>query len=158
MRTILLRKSDIFLQKIPELTKKEQSILARRIVSQHIDSRAIKSYKVNKHYWSASYTSGMMAVIISKNKVGIDIEKIIKRDRELFKISSEIKDWRSFYRIWTGKEAIIKSFNLTLKDYEKIIYQKHNKNHSFFLYNKKSIELKTIEYENYFISICYRKI
>ena len=157
MRKIRLIEADVFLRKISELTKKEQSILARRIVSQHINSRAIKSYKVNKYYWSASYTKGMMTVIISKNKVGIDIEKIVKRDRGLFKISSEIKNWKTFYRIWTGKEAIIKAFNLALKEHEKIIYQKNNKNCTTFIYNKKSIELKTIECEDYFISICFRK-
>ncbi len=157
MLKIQLKESDVFLQKIHELTEKEQSILARKIVSQHISSRLIKSYKVNKYYWSASYTQGMMAVIISKNKVGIDIEKIVKRDPELFKISSEIKDWKTFYRIWTGKEAIIKAFNLTLKDHEKIIYQNHNETWTTFLYNQKSIKLETIEHKNYFISICFRK-
>jgi len=157
VKKINLKGANIFLRKIPELTKKKRSVLARKIVSQYTNSELIESYKVGDYYWSASYTQGMIAVVISKNKVGIDVEKIVKRDRELFKISSVIRDWETFYRIWTGKEAIIKAFNLNLKNYEEINYRNHDKSKTVFVYDKKLIKIDTIKYGNFFISICFHK-
>ncbi len=156
MQKIHLKEADVFLQEIENLTKKERSALARKIVSQYTNSKIIKSYKVGTFYWSASYTQGMMAVVISKNKVGIDIEKIIKRDSELFKISPKIQNWRTFYIVWTGKEAIIKSFNLKLKDHQRIIYQSHHGCEGTFHYGKKLIKIITIRRKGYRISICSR--
>ncbi len=154
MDKIHLKDADVFLQEIEDLTKKERSALARKIVSRYTNSKSVKSYNVGHYYWSASYTQRMMAVVISKNKVGIDIERIVKRDEELFKISSEIKNWRTFYIVWTGIEAIIKAFNLHLRDYKKIVYQRHHGSEVTFLYDKKVIKVETIDWNGYCISIC----
>ncbi len=156
MQKIHLKGADVFLQEIENLTNKERSALARKIVSQYTNSKRINSYKVGNYYWSASYTQGMIAVVISKNKVGIDIEKIVKRDSELFKISPKIQNWRTFYRVWTGIEAIIKAFNLQLKDHQKIIYHSHHGSEGTFHYGKKLIKIVTIRRKGYCISICSR--
>ena len=151
-----IKEADVFLEEIENLTKKERSALARRIVSRYTNSKPVKSYKCGNYYWSASYTQGMIAVVISKNKVGIDIEKIVKKDLELFKISPRIRNWRTFYIVWTGIEAIIKTFNLNLRDYKKIVYQSHRGNKTTFLYDKKLIKIETLEQKGYCISICLK--
>lgn len=66
-------------------------------------------------YWSLSHKPKYVAAVISKDKVGIDIEEIKPRPESLFaRVASDEewelqeRSWDTLYRYWTAKEAILK--------------------------------------------------
>ncbi len=69
------------------------------------------------YYWSVSHARRFAAAVISDRPVGIDIEEIRPRDRELHEGLAEPSEWtllgdrswRSFFRLWTAKEATLKA-------------------------------------------------
>jgi 4'-phosphopantetheinyl transferase len=70
---------------------------------------------VSGHYWSLSHKPKYVAAVVSKDKVGIDIEEIKPRTESLFHyVASDDewglmdKSWDTFFRYWTAKEAILK--------------------------------------------------
>ncbi len=72
------------------------------------------SHKYNNHTLYAG-------AVISRKTVGIDVEYLKPRSKELlnffkkeeYEVFGE-KNWLNFYKIWTSKEAFIKKENLTL--------------------------------------------
>lgn len=67
------------------------------------------------NYWSLSHKPKYVAAVISKDKVGIDIEEMKPRPESLFaRVASDEewglreKSWDTFFRYWTAKEAILK--------------------------------------------------
>ncbi len=104
-------------------------------------------------YFSISHTNGFCAVCISDSPVGIDCEKIdySYKDRAIafskrFFVDNEIEllnkngnDVVTFFKIWTGKEAVIKKLGLNFSYLKKIDTTKE--------------EIETFEKNNYIISI-----
>ena len=67
------------------------------------------------NYWSLSHKSKYVAAVVSKDRVGIDIEEIKPRAESLFSyVASDEeweltgKSWDTLFRYWTAKEAILK--------------------------------------------------
>lgn len=69
------------------------------------------------YYWSVSHARRLAAAVIADRPVGIDIEEIRPRDRELhdalagpaeWAVLAE-RSWRAFFRLWTAKEATLKA-------------------------------------------------
>jgi 4'-phosphopantetheinyl transferase len=71
----------------------------------------------NGHYWSISHERKWATAVIAHEPVGIDIEHIKPRDRELHEALAErmewvvmgVRSWHSFFRLWTAKEATLKA-------------------------------------------------
>jgi len=69
------------------------------------------------NYWSVSHKSKYVAAVVSREKIGIDIEEIKPRLESIFSlVASEdewelSKDWSwyTFFRYWTAKEATLKA-------------------------------------------------
>jgi phosphopantetheinyl transferase len=68
-----------------------------------------------QRYWSISHSANYVAGIVSLHPTGIDIAELSERHISLQGTHSEAeyariggKNWRNFYRLWAGKEAIIK--------------------------------------------------
>jgi 4'-phosphopantetheinyl transferase len=66
-------------------------------------------------YWSLSHKPKYVAAVVSKNRIGIDIEEIKPRVESLFaRVASDEewelkeKSWDTLFRYWTAKEAILK--------------------------------------------------
>jgi 4'-phosphopantetheinyl transferase len=66
-------------------------------------------------YWSLSHKPKYVAAVVSKNRIGIDIEEIKPRVKSLFAYVASDKEWElkgrswdTFFRYWTAKEAILK--------------------------------------------------
>ncbi len=82
-----------------------------------------------KLYWSISHSENYIAGIVSIDPTGIDIAEYSERHYSLLDTHSTTeydrigsKDWRNFYRLWTGKEAIIKKMGAKLDDMKNISF------------------------------------
>jgi len=69
------------------------------------------------NYWSLSHKPKYVAAVVSKEKIGIDIEEIRPRSESIFSlVASEVewelgkdRSWGTFFRYWTAKEATLKA-------------------------------------------------
>jgi 4'-phosphopantetheinyl transferase len=66
-------------------------------------------------YWSLSHKPECVAAVVSKEKVGIDVEEVRPRNESLFSYVArdeewqlQDKSWDTFFRYWTAKEATLK--------------------------------------------------
>ena len=122
--------------------KQEESIVARFLISKLVEEKYwIKNFlpKVDKNwvpvfengiFWSISHKKGVVFVAVSKEKIGVDLEIIKERDASLLdSFSNEEYDilwwktWENFYRLWTGKEAVIKYHLWKLDDMKDLILE-----------------------------------
>ncbi len=75
-----------------------------------------------EYHWSVSHKPKYVAAVVGPGRMGIDIEEIEPRKREIFGyVASEEewellggKSWDSLYRCWTAKEAVVKSTGIGL--------------------------------------------
>jgi len=70
-------------------------------------------------HWSLSHKPECVAAVVSKGKVGIDIEEIRPRTESLFSYVAcdeewqlQDKSWDTFFRYWTAKEATLKAIGI----------------------------------------------
>jgi 4'-phosphopantetheinyl transferase len=78
---------------------------------------------VNGWHWSVAHKPGYVAGVAGPAPLGIDIEPVSPRNRNLFsKIASPAEwqlgyeeEWYLFYRFWTAKEAVLKAVGMGLK-------------------------------------------
>ncbi len=70
---------------------------------------------VNGNYWSLSHKARYVAAVVSREKIGIDIEEIRPRDQSLFaRVATDAewelqgRSWDTLFRYWTAKEAVLK--------------------------------------------------
>jgi phosphopantetheinyl transferase len=79
------------------------------------------------YHISYAYTGDVVLVAISIEKVGVDVEKMVKRDYALLeKYSAECSqlsgtDRQRFYMMWTAKEALVKYLDLTFNALEGMV-------------------------------------
>ncbi len=79
-------------------------------------------YYCDKAYFSLSHGDGLLAVAVSRDKVGIDVERVTDRDtRPLAQRVFTPEEWQTydslpaeeqgayFFRTWTAKEALFKA-------------------------------------------------
>jgi 4'-phosphopantetheinyl transferase len=66
-------------------------------------------------YWSLSHKPECVAAVVSKNRIGIDVEEMRPRTESLFSYVAgdeewhlRDKSWDTFFRYWTAKEATLK--------------------------------------------------
>ena len=71
-------------------------------------------------FWSISHKQRYAAAVIAQEPVGIDVELIAPRPRELHDALASGEEWermgdrswRSFFGLWTAKEAVLKANGL----------------------------------------------
>ena len=69
------------------------------------------------NYWALSHKPKYVAAVVSKEKIGIDIEEIKPRSESVFSLVaseeewelSKDRSWYTFFRYWTAKEAVLKA-------------------------------------------------
>jgi 4'-phosphopantetheinyl transferase len=79
-------------------------------------------------YWSISHKPRFVAAVISENPVGIDLEEILPRSESLFAAAAEEaewilgggRNWETFFRYWTAKEAVLKACGTGLRDLKQV--------------------------------------
>ncbi len=73
-------------------------------------------------YWSVTHKTEYVGAVIAPTPVGIDIEKICSRTTSLFQKAATEPEWaladmsfKTFFRYWTAKEAVLKTTGIGLK-------------------------------------------
>jgi 4'-phosphopantetheinyl transferase len=116
---------------------------------------------VNGNYWSLSHKPEYVAAVVSKDKVGIDIEEMKPRDELLFaRVASdkewELKErsWDTFFRYWTAKEAILKVIGIGISGLKTCrIISVPDENHIVLEYNGRLFLVEQLRYKNHIASV-----
>ena len=117
-----------------------------------------KPFLPNGPYFSISHCKAGIAVAIDCEPVGIDIEAVRQADDDLIKrvmcareqemIRSAEHPERTFTRLWTMKEAVVKAQGTGITSFEQLQT----------VLNRNEQELQTTEKENYIYTIAYGKL
>lgn len=158
-----LEKNSFEKYKIEE-TKKEKivsSIFKNKYIGEYYLNEFGKPLSINK-YFNISHSHGYVAFVIDNCPIGIDIEVISRVDPQLIEyISSEeekkyIHDEKSFYEIWTNKEALVKASGVGIRKKPKEIVSLPINGERIF--EDKKYFNKTIKYDELIITVSRQKI
>ncbi len=138
-----------------------ESLIARYLVSKKMEGLfGVKNYVPETDengtplfeggiFWSISHKEDNIAIAVSGEPVGIDLEIITARDESLFSFFKPYeweklgeKTWGNFYRLWTAKEALTKKLNLDLDRMKNISLIKINKDNLLLEYNGVRYEIQ----------------
>jgi 4'-phosphopantetheinyl transferase len=116
---------------------------------------------VNGNYWSISHKPKYVAAVVSKDKVGIDIEEIKPRPESLFShVASDEewelkeKSWDTFFRYWTAKEAVLKVIGIGISGLKTCrIVSIPDENHITLGYNGHLFLVEQLRYNNHIVSV-----
>lgn len=144
-----------------DVTKQYQSIGLGYLLKKYTPNAEIKYNSNNKPYKEGVYFNGAhsndyIVLAINDTEIGIDIEQVKPVKDNLIKRvfsqsdQSKIKDYDSFFKYWTIKEAIVKAdgTGFTTVDIQNIPC-----NEEINIYKDKTYHIKTIKYFDYYISL-----
>ena len=113
------------------------------------------------NYWSLSHKPKCVAAVVSKDKVGIDIEEIKPRAESLFAyVASDEewglkeKSWDTLFRYWTAKEAILKVIGIGISGLKTCrIISVPDENHIALDYNGHFFLVEQLRCKNHIVSV-----
>ena len=78
----------------------------------------------NGNYWSVTHKTGYVAGVISRERIGIDLEKIRPIKEALYRKTARESEWKLsntdktvlFFRYWTSKESVLKVLGTGIRD------------------------------------------
>jgi 4'-phosphopantetheinyl transferase len=113
------------------------------------------------NYWSLSHKPKYVAAVVSKDKVGIDIEEMKPRAESLFAhVASDEewelkeKSWDTLFRYWTAKEATLKVIGIGISGLKTCrIISVPDENHITLDYNGQSFLVEQLRYKNHIVSV-----
>ena len=117
---------------------------------------------VDGNYWSLSHKPKYVAAVVSKEKIGIDIEELKPRSESLFSYVasseewefSKEKSWDTFFRYWTAKEATLKAIGIGISGLKSSrITSVPDANHIILDYRGQLFRVEQLHYQNHIISI-----
>jgi len=116
---------------------------------------------VNGSHWSLSHKPEYVAAVVSKEKVGIDIEEVKPRDELLFaRVASDQewelreKSWDALFRYWTAKEAILKVIGIGIGGLKTCrIISVPDENHIVLDYEGQVFLVEQLRYKNHIVSV-----
>jgi 4'-phosphopantetheinyl transferase len=112
-------------------------------------------------YWSLSHKPKYVAAVVSKDKVGIDIEEMKPRAESLFaRVASDEewelreRSWDTFFRYWTAKEAILKVIEIGIGGLKICrITSVPDENHITLDYKGQFFLVEQLRYKNHIVSV-----
>jgi 4'-phosphopantetheinyl transferase len=113
------------------------------------------------NYWSLSHKSSYVAAVVSKDKVGIDIEEMKPRAESLFAhVASDDewqlkeKSWSTLFRYWTAKEAILKVIGIGISGLKICrVSSVPDDNHITLDYKGQVFLVEQLRYKNHIVSV-----
>jgi 4'-phosphopantetheinyl transferase len=116
---------------------------------------------VGSVYWSLSHKPRYVAAVVSKEKVGIDIEEMKPKAESLFAhVASneewQLKDksWDTLFRYWTAKEAILKVVGIGIGGLRTCrITSVPDKNHVTLDYKGHTFLVEQLLHRNHIVSV-----
>jgi len=116
---------------------------------------------VSGNYWSISHKPKCVAAVVSKDKVGIDIEEMKPRAESLFAYLAgdeewklKEKSWDTFFRYWTAKEAILKVIGIGISGLRTCrIISVPDENHIVLDYKGQFFLVEQLRYRNHIVSV-----
>jgi len=113
------------------------------------------------NYWSLSHKPKYVAAVVSKDKVGIDIEEMKPRAESLFAhVASdeewELKErsWDILFRYWTAKEVILKVIGIGISGLKTCrITSVPDENHITLDYKGQFFLVEQLRYKNHIVSV-----
>jgi 4'-phosphopantetheinyl transferase len=113
------------------------------------------------NYWSLSHKPKYVAAVVSKNKVGIDIEEMKPRTESLFAHMAsdeewglKEKSWDTFFRYWTAKEAALKVIGIGISGLKTCrIISVPDENHIVLDYKGQSFLVEQLLCKNHIVSV-----
>ena len=113
-------------------------------------------------FWSIAHKPDYVAGVVSKVPVGIDIERIKPCTAGLFRRVAADDEWQLaatvsdtlFFRYWTAKEAVLKSFGVGLKDLSQChVLQILNDSHLMLEYQHHRIRVEHFYFKDHIAAI-----
>ena len=106
--------------------------------------------------WSVSHKGDWIAVAISTNPIGVDLEVRMPVTTARFALI-DASEWGvmgdqsddHFYQLWTAKEAIIKQKKLSLDDHALITIQRRDENQLLMAYHQAYTLVQTVVTADY---------
>jgi 4'-phosphopantetheinyl transferase len=114
------------------------------------------------NYWSLSHKPKYVAAVVSREKIGIDIEEIRPRLESIFSLVasdeewelSEDRSWRTFFRYWTAKEAALKAVGVGISGLRACkLVSIPDVNHIVLNYQGCLFMVEQLNYRNHIVSI-----
>jgi len=112
-------------------------------------------------YWSLSHKPKYVAAVVSKNRVGIDIEEMKPRAKSLFAHVASDEEWElkgrswdTLFRYWTAKETILKVIGIGISGLKTCrIISVPDENHIALDYKGQFFLVEQLRYKNQIVSV-----
>jgi len=112
-------------------------------------------------YWSISHKPKYVAAVVSRNRVGIDVEEIKPRTESLFPYLASDREWEladrswsTFFRYWTAKEAALKAVGIGIGGLKTCrVASVPDQNHIVLDYKGLIFLIEHLWYDNHIVSI-----
>ncbi len=113
------------------------------------------------NHWSLSHKPKCVAAVVSKDKIGIDVEEIRPRAESLFDYVAseeewrlEDKSWHIFFRYWTAKEATLKVIGIGIGGLKTCrVTSVPDEDHVTLDYRGQLFLVEHLRYKNHIISV-----
>ncbi len=116
----------------------------------------------NGNYWSVTHKTGYVAGVVSREMIGIDLEKIRPVKAALYKKTAYDSEWGLsdadktvlFFRYWTSKESVLKASGTGLRDLLKCRIQRIiDDNHLVINYKEKPWHIEHFYFNGHIASV-----
>ena len=148
------------------------SRLARQALSVSAERSGIRLGKLLKdeegrpcpdssNYWSLSHKPSCVAAVVSKDRVGIDVEEMKPRTEPLFSYVASDEEWAlvdrswdTFFRYWTAKEATLKVIGIGIGGLKTCrITSVPDENHIVLDYRGDSFLVEQLRHRNHIVAV-----
>ena len=113
-------------------------------------------------FWSLSHKPEYVAGVVADFPVGIDIEKIRPCSHGLYRMIAEESEWelatpvtdRLFFRYWTAKETVLKSFGVGMKGLSRCrVIRIVDERFMTLSYNHQQIHVEHLYFDNHIAAV-----
>ena len=135
---------------------------SRLILGELKKSRGGIPRPVAGNYWSISHKPQCVAAVISRERIGIDVEEIKPRPESLFDYIAGKEEWKlskekslyTFFCYWTAKEAALKSMGSGIGNLKKCrVVSIPDKDHLYLEYQDNLFYVEHFCHQNHIISV-----